>query len=76
MEEGFFFDRIDMPGDDLAIDECPEDAIRVFPDRTNASFPRRYRAVLTAEMAFDLTIPDLIVEHRFFHGFLKVARRK
>jgi hypothetical protein len=52
----------------LSVDQGLQNAVSVFPDSTNASLARRNSTVLTAEMAFDLAVSDLVVEHRFLHA--------
>ena len=76
MEKWFFFNRIHVSRHNLSVDQGLQNAVSVFPDSTYASLARRNSTVLTAEMAFDLTVSDLVVEHRFLHttprsGFLK-----
>jgi hypothetical protein len=68
MEKRLFFNRIHVSSHNLSVNEGLQNSISVFPDSTNASLARGYRTVLTAEMAFDLAVPDLVVKHRFLHS--------
>jgi hypothetical protein len=68
MKQGLFLYRIFMPSDYLSVDQGIKYAVPVFPYSAYTPFTWIYRAVLTAEMTFDFTVPDLVVEHRFLHG--------
>jgi hypothetical protein len=65
MKQGFFFDRINMAGDNFAINQRMQHAGPVF---ANAAFPPAacfYDAAMAAQVAFDLLVFQRFIQVRF-----------
>lgn len=69
MEERFFLDRVDVQRNNLAVNEAVKGAVVVFAHGAYAPLPVMYKAVVGAETAPDVIVPQLFIQHRFLHDF-------
>jgi hypothetical protein len=69
MEEGFFFDGVDILGDDGPIDEAQKGPLPVFPDAADAALAGIDPAAVGAEAAPYPVFRFLFVQKRFMNHF-------
>jgi hypothetical protein len=56
MKQGFFFDGINVPGDELAIDQGIENTTLIFSYAANAPSAAFNHTTMTAKIAFDIVV--------------------
>jgi hypothetical protein len=56
MKERFFFDGINVPGDDLAVHQGFQHSGLIFPDTANTASTFFYHTAVTAQIAFNFMI--------------------
>jgi hypothetical protein len=68
MKERFFFDRIDMLGDQFSINKAPELSIPVLADPAFSQLTRLDTAMLRAKKTVHPVFIQRPIEHSLFHA--------
>jgi hypothetical protein len=64
MKQGFFFDGINVPGNEFAVNQCLQDTARIFTNAANSPTTVFDHTAMTAKVALDLVV---------LKGFIKVG---
>jgi hypothetical protein len=56
MKQRLFFNGIDVPGNDLSVNQCFQNTCPVFPNTAYAPTTALYITAMVAKIAFDLVI--------------------
>jgi len=72
--KGFFFDGIDICGNEFSVGVGVENALFILPDVTDAELPIGDRAAVVAQETKDLPVFQFLIEKAFFQDHLSYLR--
>jgi hypothetical protein len=61
MKKRFFFDRVDVTGNKLSVNQSVENPSTVFPDTAYSATPLFYDTLMVAKTAFNLILFQLFI---------------